>query len=541
MKLKNILLTNKFLLFFIIINTLIESSSAVLSPVFMFFLTSALVNHNYNYVSLFGALWLLNWIFISWYGIWFNFFKTKLVYKTIFFESNAFVSRLMKISYTKFNSLDSGTYYSWLENDISIWVSQLIENTISLLNTIFSLLFLLVATFIINWILGLIALGFGILLLVIPNLWANHAKKQTNIILKKISNFNQKVNHLIEGFSVMFFSFKLHLLPKKISEYNQKIIKAEIKRNLINSNANLSKDFLLRFGILTLQIISAILVLYKLNYLYINSVGISIIVYTVVSSNSLLEKFNSFGKILFNLKMYKTANFNIENFFLKNNNVENLGQKKISLPFKSLQFKNVLIHYGQKVILKNFNLNIESNKKYLIIGKNGSGKSSLVQTLFGLKRDYEGSLQINGIEVKDILQENLNELISWNDNKQLLLDGSVRDNLTMFDNQSKDVVLEETLKKLNLNQTFKLDDQLSLTKTKTSTGELQRLQLGRSLLQKKPILILDEALSNLDLKNHSLILNTLLANKNLTLIYINHHYKKESFEKFDQVIQLNSC
>lgn len=94
------------------------------------------------------------------------------------------------------------------------------------------------------------------------------------------------------------------------------------------------------------------------------------------------------------------------------------------------------------------------------------------------------------------------------------------------------------LEKVNF-ENLNLDKKIDSDVDNFSTGQIQKIHLARSLYSPKEILIIDEGLSNLDKESYEKIVSGLLSDKNLTLIFITHHFDSEVFAEFDQVVSLD--
>ena len=170
-------------------------------------------------------------------------------------------------------------------------------------------------------------------------------------------------------------------------------------------------------------------------------------------------------------------------------------------PIVSIQDSS--IYQGNKVILKNINVDIEKGEFVFLVGRTGSGKSSLLKTLYADIPLYEGAIQIVGYDIKNIKKKQVPMLrrnigIIFQD-FQLLNDRSVAENLFFVmkatgwkDKASMKARLTEVLMKVGLGSVAqKMPHQLS-------GGEQQRTVIARALINEPSILIADEPTGNLD-------------------------------------------
>ncbi len=196
-----------------------------------------------------------------------------------------------------------------------------------------------------------------------------------------------------------------------------------------------------------------------------------------------------------------------------------------------LQLKDASIFQRESLILSNVNLNIEKGDFNYIIGKTGSGKSSLMKTLYGDLPLQEGSgsvvdFDLNKLKEKDIpfLRRKLG--IVFQDFK-LLNDRSVYDNLmfvlkaTGWKGKTQiDVKINDVLDKVSMkSKGFKMPYQLS-------GGEQQRVAIARALLNNPEMILADEPTGNLDPKTSIEIMNVLedINKTGITILMATHDY-----------------
>ena len=188
-----------------------------------------------------------------------------------------------------------------------------------------------------------------------------------------------------------------------------------------------------------------------------------------------------------------------------------------------------------------FNGQFYKNKKYLLKGKSGTGKTTLLKAILREYNDYTGTVKINGIDVKSIKESSIFDNVAYVPQHPHMFNAKLRDNLTLFSEDVSEEELFETLKFVELSKWANresLELMLSNDAIKLSGGEAKRVALARAVLMKTDILFLDEFSSGIDLETLSKIENRLLQTSKL-IIYITHVDTDRINQQFDEIIDLN--
>ena len=150
-------------------------------------------------------------------------------------------------------------------------------------------------------------------------------------------------------------------------------------------------------------------------------------------------------------------------------------------------------------------MNFPANSFISFVGESGCGKSTLAGILTARNRGYTGSVKIGGVDISDIMENELMSHMTKITHNSYLFAGTVKENLRMAKPDASKEEMEEVLEKVNLLAFLKEQDGLQTVLSERgenfSGGQRQRLALARALLFDTPIYIFDEATSNIDMES----------------------------------------
>ena len=200
--------------------------------------------------------------------------------------------------------------------------------------------------------------------------------------------------------------------------------------------------------------------------------------------------------------------------------------------------------------LRDINLEIKPGEKIGIVGRTGSGKSSLTLSLFRIIEAFEGKIMIDDYNIRDIPLKKLRRSISIVPQEPFLLEGTLKTNLDPLnlyteyeiDEILKNVKLYEMLEHDSINGNNKLNGintEIKEYGNNLSFGCRQLLCVARAILRKSKIIILDEATSSVDQKTEDIITNAVdTMFKESTVITIAHRIN--TVKKCDRIIVMNA-
>ncbi|MFS0636435.1 ABC transporter ATP-binding protein [Mesobacillus foraminis] len=190
-----------------------------------------------------------------------------------------------------------------------------------------------------------------------------------------------------------------------------------------------------------------------------------------------------------------------------------------------VEFKNVSFHYPDTntEVLKGINFNAAPGETVALLGATGSGKSSLFQLIPRLYDPSEGTVEIDGVDIRSLEFDHLRRQIGYVPQEALLFTGSIMENLAWgkedatldeMKSAARDAQIHDTIERLPA----RYEAMLGQKGINLSGGQKQRLSIARALVKKPRILLLDDSTSALDLKTEASLLEALKTYNCTTLI-----------------------
>ena len=262
----------------------------------------------------------------------------------------------------------------------------------------------------------------------------------------------------------------------------------------------------------------------------------------------LLRLYPSVNKILNNLQgfTYKLSSYDILNKeFSKSNYATNESLMHLEKNFfkSKINIEKLSFKYGDKKIINDMSFELNVGKIYGIFGESGSGKSTFLDLIMGLKRPSDGKIKFDNKEV-DNAKHNWLSIFGYVPQNPYLYDETILKNICFGEKESEISLdkVRDAMKKSNLESFIKtLPDNLNTLigekGVRISGGQMQRISLARALYHDPKVLILDEVTNQLDEETENKIIEDLISLKNDKLILFVTH-KKDLLKKFDEILEI---
>jgi subfamily B ATP-binding cassette protein MsbA len=205
-----------------------------------------------------------------------------------------------------------------------------------------------------------------------------------------------------------------------------------------------------------------------------------------------------------------------------------------------ISLKNINFKYEEEAVLKDFSLEVKKGQTVALVGQSGSGKSTIANLLTRFYDVNEGTISIDGLDIKDLSLQSLRGLMGLVTQDSILFNDTIKANISIGKLDASDDEIIEALKIANAYEFVKdlplgIYTNIGDSGNKLSGGQKQRLSIARAVLKNPPIMILDEATSALDTESEKFVqvaLENMMQNR--TSIVIAH--RLSTIQKADKIV-----
>ena len=455
-------------------------------------------------------------------------------------KHNMFVT-LMGLDTSNISEIaSSGEYISLFTNDIYILETRFYNQIVSFISGVFSVIIMGSSFFALNVKLAGAILIFGLISMFVPVAFSKKLNKENLLYSNKISIFTQRIKEYMAAYpTIKNYSIEQEIIDKFDSINNEtenKKFDADYSLILANNIGQLLSWFMqfIGVGLGIMMVIKG-----------------EILIGTVIAAQSFASDLASpLQDIIINVnnirsvkeivrKIEKLSKVQVStDIETKNDRLENYDKKDINDHNKcELMFNDVVLKINNKVIINHFTFTFEPCKKYLVIGLNGSGKSSIFKALKKWYNNLSGEILVNGKNITEISNKEISRFVSYLNENVSLFSGSVKDNIVLFKERTYEIfekALETAQIKLDINREIN-DEGRNI-----SSGEQRRIEIARSLMEDVNVLIFDEVVSTLDIETAYEIEKQALSFEEKTVIFISHNFSGKLIRSYDEILVIDN-
>ena len=435
-----------------------------------------------------------------------------------------------------FTNVNTADYLSAFTNDIKMIEENYMVPLLLTLEYLVVFIVTLIMLFDISPLITLCLISCMIIMFLLPSLIGRPLQTRQEILSKQLSTFTSKLKDFFSGYEVIkTYQLDNHIKNEFVDQNNQ----------TANAKYRADKLFALNEGI------SAILA--NLSQFSVLFIGAYLIIKNEITAGTLVALIQLSGTfvspvmiILQNIPKIKSIRPVIQrmNELGKYTDTSFTGTQKPSFT-DSIMVRNLSFSYKEdQPALTNTNLTLYKNKKYAIVGQSGCGKTTLIKLLTGNYSSYSGSIIYDEMNLRNVNIEILQSMFSVIHQNIYMFDDSIQQNICLYDTFTNQEI-NDALEISGVSRFIKqipdgLFSQVGENGSNLSGGQRQRIAVARALIRKKPVLILDEGTSAIDMQTAYDIESKLLEIDNLTLITITHNLSNNLLERYDQIIYMEN-
>lgn len=443
---------------------------------------------------------------------------------------------ILRRDYKTFNSENSAEYISDLTNDINMVETKFIIPSLEMIGDVVIFIVTTAVLLYINVWVTLVMFITAALIFVVPAIYGKVISKRQEKVSKQFSEFTTKIKDIFSGYEVIKSYNIEDNMTKEFLNENSRVEHLKFRANHIQGISESTSMFLaimtqisaiavggyfLIQGSLTVGTLFAIVQLGN---------GIHGPIMWIINKTTMLRGMKEVTGKLLNLIGESEKNKN-----------------KVTLDSfdNDIKLENVTFSYDEnRKALDNVSITFEKNKKYAIIGRSGSGKSTMLKMILGYYDDFNGDILFDGKSYNKLDKNSINNQMSIIHQNVYMFDKTLKENIILGKDFSPKQ-LNDALAESGVNEFLSIlpkgiDSSIGENGNTLSGGQRQRVAVARSLIQNTPILLLDEGTSALDARTAHEIESGVLSIDDLTVITVTHKLNPEVLGMYDEIVVMEN-
>ena len=462
-------------------------------------------------------------------------FRPQFIVRGISQYKNYVFSRLTEKSISAFSGENATSYISALTNDIPLIETGYLKNVFTIVESVLMFTGAIALMVYYSPLLTLIAILLSLLPLILSVLTGNKVAQAEKRVSDQNEVYTLSIKDVLGGFSVVksFQAEKemIRIFKENVSSLASQQCCGQKMRILVALLGNLS-GIIAQLGVFLFGA-----------YLALSGKGVTAgtTIVFVQLMNFVLGPIGTLPTCFAERKAAKTLIEKVAQTLGKS-----VREEKNDVPItldSGITIKNLSFGYEEdNIVLDNISCFFESGKKYAVVGTSGSGKSTLLNLLMASYCDYDGEINYDDTEIRQIGSGALYNLQSIIQQNVFVFNATIRENITMFKSFPDDEI-DRAVELSGLKSVIseKGEDYLcGENGSGLSGGEKQRISIARSLLKKSKVLLVDEATSSLDKETAYQVSEAILNLNDITLVVVTHALEESLLKKYDAIITLKN-
>ena len=414
--------------------------------------------------------------------------------------------KLDKLPLSYFDKTTKGDILSRVTNDVDTISQTLGSSVANLVNSLVLFIGVIIMMFKSNWILALTTIACSLLGFFLMGLILGKSQKYFNLKQQHLGQLNGQIEEVYSNHTIVKSFNAENNEIKKFNKINAELYNDNWKSQFLSGMMQPIMNFVGNFCYVAIFVVGVALIMNDFKAMTFGAI-IAFTIYARLFSNPL----TTFAQSMTSIQQASAASkrvfeiLELEEMQDESNKINFIENVKGDIEFKDIHFRYV----PEKPIINGFSANIKSGQKVAIVGPTGAGKTTIVNLLMRFYDVDSGDITIDGVSTKAIKREAVHDLFDMILQDTWLFKGTVRENLVFNKTNVKDDKVLEICRAVGLGHFIEtlphgldtiLDENANL-----SEGQKQQLTIARAMIKDAPLLILDEATSNVDTRTELVI------------------------------------
>lgn len=414
--------------------------------------------------------------------------------------------KINKLPLKYFDQHQTGDILSRVTNDIDT-IGQTMNQSLGMLVSAITLFIgTIIMMFITNWIMAITAilssiLGFALMIIVMSKSQKYFNEKQT-----KLGQLNAHIEEIYTGINVVRVNNAREYTKKEFDKLNNQLKTSNQKSQFLSGLMPPMMSFIGNFGYVAVCIVGALLTIN-------DKITFGVIVAFMTYVRMFTSPLTQIAQAMTSLQSTAAAGERVFEFIDEEQMAKEKPKHKLNKNDVkgNVEFKDVTFTYDKndKPTINNFSVAIKPGQKIAIVGPTGAGKTTIVNLLMRFYEINEGYIKIDNIDTKELSRQNVHELFTMVLQDTWLFDGSIKENIIYNRKNIKDEQIIKVCKEVGIDHFIKtLSEGYNTQVTDNddiSSGQKQLITIARAMIENSPLLILDEATSNVDTRTEELV------------------------------------